>query len=141
MSDDKIISSKAPEPVGPYPHARQVGPFVFVSGMGPRQPGTKEIPGVRLDANGGIVSHDIEVQTKATIENIKIVLEHAGSRLEDVVDVSVFLTDMKNDFQRFNKVYGEYFAKIGPTRTTVEVRSLPTPIAVELKVIAYRNVK
>lgn len=139
MSDDKITSSKAPEPVGPYPHARHVGPFIFVSGMGPRQPGTKEIPGVRMDAQGGIVSHDIEVQTRATIENIKIVLEHAGSRLEDVVDVSVFLTDMKNDFQRFNKVYGEFFEKIGPTRTTVEVKSLPTPIAVELKVIAYRT--
>ncbi len=139
MSDDKIVSSKAPEPVGPYPHARHVGPFIFVSGMGPRQPGTKEIPGVRLDAQGGVVSHDIELQTKATIENIKIVLEHAGSRLEDVVDVSVFLTDMKNDFQKFNKVYGEFFEKIGPTRTTVEVKSLPTPIAVELKVIAYRT--
>lgn len=139
MSDDKIISSKAPEPVGPYPHARHVGPFIFVSGMGPRQPGTKEIPGVRLDDQGGSISHDIEVQTRATIENIKIVLEHAGSRLEDVVDVTVFLTDMKNDFQKFNKVYGEFFEKIGPTRTTVEVRSLPTPIAVELKVIAYRT--
>ncbi len=139
MSDDKIVSSKAPEPVGPYPHARHVGPFIFVSGMGPRQPGTKEIPGVRLDAQGGVVSHDIEVQTRACIENIKIVLEHAGSRLEDVVDVSVFLTDMKNDFQKFNKVYGEFFEKIGPTRTTVEVKSLPTPIAVELKVIAYRT--
>jgi len=136
---DKIISNKAPEPVGPYPHARHVGPFIFVSGMGPRKPGTKDIPGVRLDEDGNIIAHDIEEQTKSTIENIKIVLEHAGSRLEDVVDVTVFLTDMKNDFQRFNKIYGEFFEKIGPTRTTVEVRSLPTPIAVELKVIAYRT--
>lgn len=135
---EKVVSSKAPEPVGPYPHARRVGDFIFVSGMGPRKPGSKEIPGVQQDALGNVMSYDIETQTHSVIHNIRTVLEDAGASLEDVVDVSVFLTNMKGDFQRFNKVYGEYFAKIGPTRTTVEVLSLPTPIAVELKVIAHR---
>ncbi len=133
----KVSTPKAPEPVGPYPHARRVGDFIFVSGMGPRRPGTKEIPGVTLGASGQVESHDIELQTRSVIENIKVVLQEAGSSLDQVVDVTVFLTQMKEDFARFNQVYGEYFAHIGPTRTTVEVLSLPTPIAVELKVIAY----
>jgi len=132
-----IHSKHAPEPVGPYPHARRVGDFIFVSGMGPRKPGTHEIPGVYVDAEGRVVGHNIEEQTRATIENIKIVLEEAGATLKDVVDVTVFLTDMKVDFRKFNHIYGEYFKDIGPTRTTVEVTALPTPIAVELKVIAY----
>lgn len=133
----KVNSTKAPPPVGPYPHARRVGDFIFVSGMGPRRPGQTHIPGVYQDAMGKVVSYDIEMQTRSTIENIRAVLEEAGAKLEDVVDVSVFLTNMKQDFQTFNRVYGEYFAAIGPTRTTVEVLSLPTPIAVELKVIAH----
>jgi 2-aminomuconate deaminase len=138
-SDGKHVSTRAPEPVGPYPHARRVGDLIFVSGMGPRKPGGgKDIPGVRLDAEGRVAGHDIAVQTRAVIENIRMVLEEMGAGLEDVVDVSVFLTDMKGDFNRFNQVYGEYFASIGPTRTTVEVLSLPTPIAVELKVIAHK---
>ncbi len=132
-----MFSKRAPEPVGPYPHARRVGDLIFVSGMGPRKPGQKEIPGVTLNDKGEATAHDIEIQTHSVIANIRMVLEDFGSRLEDVVDVSVFLTHMKDDFQKFNKVYGEHFAKIGPTRTTVEVLSLPTPIAVELKVIAY----
>ncbi len=123
--------------MGPYPHARRVGEFIFVSGMGPRRPGTKEIPGVDLDVMGRMKSHDITVQTHSVIQNIKNVLEDMGASLDNVVDVTVYLTHMKTDFQLFNKVYGEYFAKIGPTRTTVEVSSLPTPIAVELKVIAH----
>jgi 2-aminomuconate deaminase len=106
--------------------------------MGPRKPGTKDIPGTMTDAEGNVVAHDIEVQTESTIENIKLVLETAGSGLEDVVDVTCFLTNMSDDFKRFNKVYGRYFEKIGPTRTTVEVLSLPTPICVELKCIAYK---
>ena len=134
----KVETDKAPPPVGPYPHARRVGDFIFVSGMGPRKPGTKDIPGTFTDAEGNVVAHDIEVQTESTIENIKLVLETAGSGLEDVVDVLCFLTNMKDDFQKFNKVYGRYFKEIGPTRTTVEVLSLPTPICVELKCIAYK---
>lgn len=133
------FSKRAPVPVGPYPHARRVGDFIFVSGMGPRTPEGKHIPGVNLDAMGRVQSHDIVLQTHSVIQNIKNVLEDMGSGLEDVVDVSVFLTNMKEDFKSFNKVYGEYFAKIGPTRTTVEVQSLPTPINVELKVVAYKR--
>lgn len=136
--NDILTSKRAPVPVGPYPHARRVGDFIFVSGMGPRQPGSNEIPGLVLNSDGSPKSHDIRIQTKATIENIKVVLEDMGSSLNDVVDVQVFLTHMKTDFAEFNQVYGEYFAKIGPTRTTVEILSLPTPIAVELKVIAYK---
>jgi len=134
-----LVSKRAPDPVGPYPHARRVGDFIFVSGMGPRKAGTNEIPGVTMDSEGRLKSHDIEVQTRATIENIKAVLEDMGASLEDVVDVSAFLTNLKADFKYFNEVYGKYFEKIGPTRTTVEVTNLPTPIAVELKVIAYRK--
>ncbi len=135
--DTSHFSKRAPEPVGPYPHARRVGDFIFVSGMGPRRPGTKEIPGVHLDAVGRIVSYDVALQTHSVIQNIRHVLEDMGASLEKVVDVTCFLTNMKDDFQTFNKVYGEYFAQIGPTRTTVEVLSLPTPIAVELKAVAY----
>jgi 2-aminophenol/2-amino-5-chlorophenol 1,6-dioxygenase subunit alpha len=131
-NDPSIIrTDKAPKPVGPYPHARRVGDFLFLSGIGPRKPVTGEIPG--LLPNG---AHDIEVQTRAAIENVKTILEEAGSSLEKVLDVSVYLTDMKGDFDRFNRVYAEYFGRIQPTRTTVGVDSLPTPIAVELKVIA-----
>jgi 2-aminomuconate deaminase len=124
----KITSDKAAEPVGPYPHARQVGRLLFLSGIGPRQRGKTEIPGVQ--------PHDIEIQTRAVVENIKNVLEASGSSLKQVVDVQVFLTHMKQDFKKFNEVYAEYFAEIGPTRTTVEVTALPTPIAVEFKIIA-----
>ncbi len=139
LKSDKVYSEQAPEPVGPYPHARRVGEFIFVSGMGPRKPGTKEIPGVVRDESGKFVSHDIVAQTHSVIQNLETVLKSCGSGLKDVVDVTVFLTHMKEDFAQFNQVYGEYFASIGPTRTTVEVLSLPTPIAVELKVIAHQK--
>lgn len=135
-----ISSSKAPPPVGPYPHAKRVGEFLFLSGVGPRKPGTKEIPGVICDASGEVVGHDVVVQTRSVLENIQAVLNEAGSSLSEVVDVQVFLTDMKRDFKKFNAVYGEYFGYEGgpsPTRTTVEVTALPTPICVELKVTAY----
>ncbi len=119
-------TERAPKPVGPYPHARRVGNFLFLSGIGPRKPGTGEVPGM----------NDIEIQTRAAIENVRAILEDAGSSLEKVLDVTVYLTDMKRDFERFNKIYAEYFGTIQPTRTTVGVDSLPTPICVELKVIA-----
>ncbi|HEX8255207.1 MAG TPA: Rid family detoxifying hydrolase [Thermoanaerobaculia bacterium] len=131
-----VRTDRAPAPVGPYPHARRVGDFLFLSGIGPRTPGTGEIPGLVRDASGNITGHDIEVQTRACIENVKAILEDAGSSLEKVIDVAVYLTDMQRDFKRFNEVYAEYFGTIQPTRTTVGVDSLPTPIAVELKVIA-----
>jgi 2-aminophenol/2-amino-5-chlorophenol 1,6-dioxygenase subunit alpha len=130
-SPDVIRTDRAPKPVGPYPHARRVGDFLFLSGIGPRKPGTGEIPGLLPDGR-----HDIEVQTRACIENVKVILEEAGSSLEKVLDVTVYLTDMKGDFEKFNEVYAEYLGKIQPTRTTVGVDSLPTPISIELKVIA-----
>lgn len=136
---ESIESDKAPEPVGAYPHAKRVGDFLFVSGLGPRERGTKIIPGVELDANGVVVSHDIAAQCHSVFGNIRAVVEEAGSRWENIVDVTVFLTNMKDDFPIFNKIYAEYFAGVGkpnPARTTVEVNCLPTPIAIELKVVA-----
>jgi len=132
-------SSRAPEPVGAFPHAKRVGNLLFLSGIGPRVRGSKEIPGVALDEAGNITSYDIETQCRAVFENVRLVLEDAGASWNDVVDVTVFLTDMKNDFPTYNRIYPEYFAgpgKPNPTRTTVEVGALPTPIAIELKVIA-----
>lgn len=132
-----IVSHTAPEPVGPYPHARRVGDLLFLSGVGPRKRNSKEIPGVQLDADRNILSYDVAVQTHSVIENIKTILADSGLELKDLVDVQVFLTDMKKDFPVFNKIYGEYFsAETGPTRTTIEIGALPTPIAVEIKAIA-----
>jgi 2-aminomuconate deaminase len=132
----RIVSRRAPEPVGAYPHARRVGDLIFLSGIGPRKRGSKEIPGVTLDANGNIVSYDIEVQCRSVFANVRAVLEDAGSSWDRIVDVTVFLTHMRDDFPIFNRLYAEYFAGNQPTRTTLEVSALPTPIAVELKVIA-----
>ncbi len=132
-------SKRAAEPVGPFPHAKRVGDFLFLSGIGPRRRGSKEIPGVTLDPAGKVVAHDIEKQCHAVFENVRLVLEDAGAVWQDIIDVTVFLTDMAQDFPTYNKLYGEYFAgpgKPNPTRTTVEVTALPTPIAIELKVIA-----
>ena len=133
---EKIMSSKAPEPVGLYPHARKVGNLLFLSGVGPRERGAKKIPGVELDANGGIISYNIEEQCHSVFKNVKAILEDAGSSWDNIVDVTVFLTNMKKDFQTFNRVYAEYFKDNQPCRTTIEVNALPTPIAIELKVIA-----
>src|SRR5687768_12861762 len=133
-----VRTSHAPTPVGAYPHARRVGDLLFVSGMGPRQPGTDEIPGGPVrDRDGRPLEYDVGAQTAAVIANVRAVLEAAGSSLSDVVDVTVFLVDMKRDFATFNEVYAQQLGPIGPTRTTVEVGALPTPIAVELKVIAW----
>ena len=132
-----VISRTAPEPVGPFPHAKRVGSMVFLSGIGPRKRGSKQIPGVTLDDAGEIVAYDIETQCRAVFENVRTVLNAAGSRWENIVDVTVFLTDMRRDFATFNRISGEHFDTNRPARTTVEVVSLPTPIAVELKVIAW----
>jgi 2-aminomuconate deaminase len=138
MSDltNSINSDKAPEPVGLYPHARKVGNLLFLSGVGPRKRGAKEIPGVTLDDKGKIVSYDIEKQCRSVFENVRLVLEASGSDWNSLVDVTVFLTNMKDDFPIYNKVYAEYFKENQPCRTTVEVNALPTPIAIELKCIA-----
>lgn len=135
-NQDKIDSSKAPLPVGHYPHAKKVGNLLFLSGVGPRARGKKEIPGVKLNDEGNIVSYDIEEQCHSVFNNVRYVLEDAGSSWEDIVDVTVFLTNMKDDFKTYNKVYAEYFKENMPCRTTVEINCLPTPIAIELKVIA-----
>ena len=125
--------------MGAFPHAKRVGDLLFLSGIGPRKRGSKEIPGVTLDSAGNVVSYDIETQCRAVFENVRLVLEDAGATWQDIVDITVFLTNVKKDFAIYNRLYAEYFAGSGkpnPTRTTIEVRALPTPIAVELKVIA-----
>jgi 2-aminomuconate deaminase len=132
-------SSRAPEPVGAFPHAKKAGNLLFLSGIGPRVRGSKEIPGVMLDGAGDIVSYDIDAQCRAVFENVRLVLEDAGATWNDIVDVTVFLTNIRKDFPIYNRIYAEYFAgpgKPNPTRTTIEVMALPTPIAIELKVIA-----
>jgi 2-aminomuconate deaminase len=132
----KINSLNAPEPVGSYPHARRVGNLLFLSGVGPRKPGTNVIPGVMVDGQGNALGHDIEIQCHSVFENIKIILEESGSDWDHLVDVTVFLTNMKRDFEIYNEIYAQYFKDNQPCRTTVEVSSLPTPIAIELKCIA-----
>lgn len=136
MSSESFNSSEAPEPVGLYPHARRVGNLLFLSGVGPREKGNKMIPGVELDENGSIVSYDIEKQCHSVFRNVRLILEASGSKWDNLVDVTVFLTNMKQDFATYNRLYAEYFKENQPCRTTVEVSSLPTPIAIELKCVA-----
>ena len=133
---NKFESQNAPEPVGLYPHAKQIGDLLFLSGIGPRERGKKDIPGVELDQNGNIISYDIAVQCHSVFKNVRTVLEDAGSNWDNLVDVTVFLTNMKDDFDIYNRIYAEYFMDNQPCRTTVEILSLPTPIAIELKCIA-----
>lgn len=133
---DSIYSHSAPEPVGAYPHARRVGNLLFLSGIGPRERGAKKIPGVELDGEGNVVAYDIEAQCHSVFRNVRTILEDAGASWNSIVDITVFLTNMKQDFATFNKIYSEYFRENQPTRTTIEVNALPTPIAVEVKVIA-----
>jgi 2-aminomuconate deaminase len=136
MQDTAIESASAPEPVGAYPHARRVGHLLFLSGIGPRKRGSKDIPGVTLDAQGKLLASDIEAQCHSVFENVRLVLEESGSSWDKLVDVTVFLTDMQRDFATYNRIYAEYFRENRPCRTTVEISSLPTPIAIELKCIA-----
>ncbi len=133
---EAIESKTAPEPVGHYPHARKVGNLLFLSGVGPRKKGTKVIPGVTLNESGEIESYDIKEQCKSVFENVRVILEESGSSWDELVDVTVFLTNMKDDFKIYNEVYKEYFKDNRPCRTTVEINCLPTPIAIELKCIA-----
>lgn len=136
MSNEKINADKAPKPVGLYPHARKVGNLLFLSGIGPREPKTNDIPGLKLSASGNYETFDFEAQCHSVFNNVKIVLEQSGATWNQLVDVTVFLTDMKRDFHTYNKIYAEYFKENQPCRTTVEIKSLPTPIAIELKCIA-----
>lgn len=133
---DRIHADQAPEPVGRYPHARKAGNLLFMSGVGPRTKGSSSIPGVTLGKDGKVTSYDIVLQCHAVFQNVKVILEASGARWENLIDITVFLTNMERDFAVFNKVYGEYFQENQPCRTTVEVNALPTPIAIELKCIA-----
>jgi 2-aminomuconate deaminase len=136
----KINADKAPKPVGLYPHARKVGNLLFLSGVGPRTAGSDSndsgVPGLKLDHNGNFIEFDFEAQCRSVFDNVNAVLEASGAKWENLVDVTVFLVNMKRDFQTYNKVYAEYFKDNQPCRTTVEINSLPTPIAIELKCIA-----
>ncbi|MFK0573706.1 RidA family protein [Endozoicomonas sp.] len=136
----RVDAPDAPKPVGLYPHARKVGNLLFLSGVGPRQAGTTKIPGVELNDQGDIISYDIEAQCHSVFQNVRTILEASGASWMDLVDVTVFLTNMDGDFATYNRVYAEYFAESlaenQPCRTTVEINKLPTPIAIELKCIA-----
>lgn len=130
------MTSAAPAPVGAYPHARQVGNLLFLSGIGPREAGSNAIPGVHYAADGTVASYDIAAQCHAVFDNVRTILKEAGSSFENLVDVTVFLTDIRADFDTYNRIYAEYFVANQPCRTTVEINRLPTPIAIELKCIA-----
>lgn len=131
-----IIASGAAPPVGAYPHARRAGNLLFLSGIGPRPADGGPVPGTILDGRGCVVDYDIEKQCHAVFRNVRSVLESAGATLGHLVDVTVYLTNIRRDFPTFNRVYGEYFPEVGPSRTTVEINRLPTPIAIELKCVA-----
>ena len=135
MTLDKFNSLKAPEAVGLYPHARRVGNLLFLSGVGPRVRGQEKIPGVAVDGNGKISSYNIEIQCHSVFANVRSILEDSGSSWDKLVDVTVFLTNMKDDFEIYNKIYTEYFKENQPCRTTIEINCLPTPIGIELKCI------
>ncbi len=136
----KIETNKAPKPVGLYPHARKVGNLLFLSGVGPRIAGSdntdSQVPGLKIDKSGNFEEFDFEAQCRSVFDNVKVILEESGSSWDKLVDVTVFLTNMKRDFKTYNKIYAEYFKDNQPCRTTVEINSLPTPIAIELKCIA-----
>jgi 2-aminomuconate deaminase len=136
VSSGSIRTDKAPTPVGAYPHARRVGDLLFLSGVGPRQPGTDAIPGNVYDADGRLVDYDIEAQCRQVFANVRAVLEASGAAWTDLVDVTVFLTDMQRDFAIYNRLYADYFADVDACRTTVGISALPTPIAIELKCVA-----
>jgi len=137
---DKINADKAPKPVGSYPHARRVGNLLFLSGVGPRTAGSDAndsgVPGLKLDHNGNFLEFDFEAQCRSVFDNVRAVLEASESTWNNLVDVTVFLVNMKRDFATYNRIYAEYFKEAQPCRTTVEINSLPTPIAIELKCIA-----
>jgi 2-aminomuconate deaminase len=136
MSGPGVRTENAPAPVGAYPHARRVGNLLFLSGVGPRQPGSNAIPGNVHDADGRVVDYDIEAQCRQVFANVRAVLEASGAAWTDLIDITVFLTDMQRDFASYNRLYAEYFASVDACRTTLGISDLPTPIAIELKCIA-----
>jgi len=136
---DQFSTSKAPAPVGLYPHARRVGNLLFLSGVGPRKAGTDEIPGLKTDKHGNYIEFDFEAQCRSVFDNVRTILEESGSHWNNLVDVTVFLVNMKRDFQTYNKIYAEYFKENQPCRTTIGIDSLPTAITIELKCVATIN--
>lgn len=140
---EKISTDKAPKPVGLYPHARRAGNLLFLSGVGPRTAGSdatdSKVPGLELDKNGNFLAFDFEAQCRSVFDNVRVILEESGSSWDKLIDVTVFLTNMKRDFKTYNRIYAEYFKDNQPCRTTVEINSLPTPIAIELKCIAIAD--
>jgi 2-aminomuconate deaminase len=137
-AEGSVNTDSAPKPVGAYPHARKVGNMLFLSGVGPRQPGTNSIPGGPIhDEHGDPMNYDIKAQTHAVVDNVRRIVEEAGASMDQVVDVTTFLVDMKRDFAGYNEVWAETLGKVGPTRTTLAIDALPTPIAVEMKVIVH----
>ena len=138
--EEHFSTNKAPKPVGLYPHARRAGSLLFLSGVGPRVAGSNQtdsqVPGLKLDHNGNFIEFDFEAQCRSVFDNVKVILEESGSSWGELIDVTVFLVNMKRDFHIYNKVYAEYFKENQPCRTTVEINSLPTPIAIELKCVA-----
>ncbi|MCE7733719.1 MAG: RidA family protein [Candidatus Heimdallarchaeota archaeon] len=139
LNGEEKSSNRAPPAVGAYPHARKVGNILYLSGVGPRQLGQSSIPGVELDENNNIINYDIEKQCRSVFDNVQMIVEDCGSSWDRIFDVTVFLTNMKEDFKIYNEIYAEYFGKIRPCRTTVEINALPTPIAIELKVVALTD--
>jgi 2-aminomuconate deaminase len=141
MSDSIINASGAPKPVGAYPHARKAGNLLFLSGVGPRVAGSNAndtgVPGLKLDEKGNFIEFSFEDQCRNVFQNVRNILEASGAKWENLIDVTVFLVNMKRDFYTYNRLYAEYFSEIQPCRTTVEISSLPTPIAIELKCIAW----
>ncbi|HWU78073.1 MAG TPA: Rid family hydrolase [Rhodanobacter sp.] len=136
MTDSTIRTDNAPAPVGAYPHARRVGNLLFLSGVGPRQPGSNAIPGNVCDDSGKLIDYDIAAQCRQVFANVRAVLEASGARWQDLVDVTVFLTDMQRDFSTYNRLYAEHFEGVDACRTTLGISALPTPIAIELKCVA-----
>ena len=134
---EKITAKSAPKPVGLYPHARRVGDLLFLSGIGPRDPETDDVPGLKRSATGNFVEFDFEAQCHSVFQNVRRVLEDSGATWDSLVDVTVFLVDMKRDFHTYTRIYAEYFKDNQPCRTTVGIDSLPTPIAIELKCVAW----
>lgn len=134
---DKIFSEKAPKPVGAYPHARRAGDLLFLSGIGPRDPETDGVPGLERSSSGNFTQFDFEAQVHSVFNNTRLILESSGAWWEDLIDITVFLVDMQRDFHCFNRIYASYFQENQPCRTTVSINALPTPIAIELKCIAY----
>lgn len=139
--EETINTTSAPQPVGAYPHAKRVGNLLFLSGIGPRPAGGGPVAGVILDGSGEVESYDFAQQCHAVFANVRAVLESAEADWDDLVDLTVYLTDIRKDFKSFNKIYAEYFSNDGPCRTTVEVNRLPTPIAIELKCVAVARRK